>query len=164
MVAWNMTHQIDPWQREIILFHSQRLVQSFNHWTGQPLISVAGSPGEIAQALFEAPFVVLSHGLEADPILNYGNQMALTLWQMDWAQFTQMPSRLTAEPIERVERDRLLTTAATQGYISNYTGVRISQTGQRFLIENAIIWNIVDDANQHYGQAAMFNHWQPITR
>lgn len=152
-----------PWQQESIIQHSQLLVQSFQHWTGQPLLPVTDSPAAIAQALFEAPFAVLSHGLETDPILNYGNQTALTLWQIDWAQFTQMPSRLTAEPIERGERDRLLTQAVTQGYISNYTGVRIAATGQRFFIKNAIIWNVVNEANQHYGQAAMFDHWQPIT-
>jgi len=32
--------------------------------------------------MFEAPFVLISHGTEDDPILNYGNRVALWLWQM----------------------------------------------------------------------------------
>ena len=54
------------------------------------------------------PFVVASHGLQDDPILNYGNQVALDLWEMNWEQFTQTPSRLTAEPVNREERARML--------------------------------------------------------
>jgi hypothetical protein len=41
------------------------------------------APSDVAQFLFEAPFVVVSHGIEANPILNYGNKKALTLWELD---------------------------------------------------------------------------------
>ena len=151
-----------PWQQAAVILHTQRLCHSFEYWTGQPLLNLDELPEQKARSLFEAPFAVLSHGLETDPILNYGNQIALDLWQMNWHNFTQMPSRQTAEPLDRQERDRLLAQATVQGYLSNYRGVRISSTGQRFLIEDAIIWDVLDQQNLKWGQAAMFNHWQWI--
>ncbi|MEO1800781.1 MAG: MEKHLA domain-containing protein, partial [Cyanobacteria bacterium J06629_2] len=49
-----------------------------------------------AQALFEADFVLVSHGTEADPIYSYANYKALQLWQLNWEDFTSMPSRKSA--------------------------------------------------------------------
>jgi hypothetical protein len=148
-----------PWQQAAIVEHSQRLLSSFEHWTGRKLLAVEGTSEAIAQALFEAPFVVTSHGTEADPILNYGNQKALELWQMDWHQFTQTPSRYTAEPMQREERARLLEQARQHGFISNYQGIRISSTGQRFRIQDVIVWDVLDETNTRCGQAATFSSW-----
>jgi len=114
---------------------------------------------DLVARLFEAPFVLLSHGAESDPILNYGNRMALTLWETDWEQFTRMPSRLTAEPLAREERARLLADVARRGYTDAYRGVRFSLSGRRFFIERAVVWTIVDANARYQGQAAMFEQW-----
>ena len=110
---------------------------------------------EFAQALFEAPFVLVSHGTQPDPIFNYGNRKALELWKLDWEDFTRMPSRKTAEQVVQQERDRLLAETAAKGF-SNYSGIRISSTGKRFKIEDGIIWNVLDEQNQRCGQASVF--------
>jgi hypothetical protein len=72
----------------------------------------------------------------------------------------QTPSRKTAEPINRAEREKLLTRTRHNGYIDDYSGVRISKTGKRFKIDRAIIWNISDALGQYCGQAATFDTWQ----
>jgi len=102
---------------------------------------------------------VVSHGIETDPILNYGNRMALDLWEMAWEQLVETPSRLTAEPINRAEREWMLEQARARGYIDTYRGVRISGTGRRFLVENALVWNVLDSRGQRIGQAATFSQW-----
>lgn len=145
-----------PWQQQAIISHSQRLLHSFQHWTGRSLFEVNGSSVEIAQALFEAPFVLVSHGREPDPIFNYGNRKALELWQVSWQEFTQMPSRKTAEQVVQEERDRLLSEAATKGF-SYFSGIRITSTGQRFHIEDGILWNVLDDRDRQCGQAAVYS-------
>jgi hypothetical protein len=145
-----------PWQQQAIISHSQRLLHSFQHWTGRSLFEVNGSPVEIAQALFEAPFVLVSHSKESDPIFNYGNRKALELWQLYWEEFTQMPSRKTAEQVVQEERDRLLSEAATKGF-SYFSGIRITSTGQRFHIEDGILWNVLDDRDRQCGQAAVYS-------
>lgn len=123
------------------------------------MVARAGEVNDLARQLFEAPFVLLSHGTESDPILNYGNRMALTLWETNWERFTRMPSRLTAEPLARDERARVLADVARRGYTDTYRGVRISTAGRRFLIERAVVWTIVDADEQYQGQAAMFAQW-----
>ncbi|MBL1173856.1 MEKHLA domain-containing protein [Pantanalinema sp. GBBB05] len=151
-----------PWQDPIVIQHSQRLLRSFQHWTGRPLLVVDGSPIAIAEPLFTAPFVLVSHGTEVDPILNYGNQQALQLWEMDWQQLTQTPSRLTAEPISQETRNHLLAQVQTQGYVSGYEGIRISSTGRRFRISNVVVWDVLDENNDRCGQAATFDRWEFI--
>ena len=47
-----------------------------------------------------------------------------------------------------------------RGYIDDYSGVRISRTGRRFLIERATVWNLTDDRDQLCGQAATFHEWR----
>jgi len=65
--------------------------------------------------------------------------------------------------VERKEREQMLAQAKDQGYISNYRGIRISSKGERFLIEDGMIWNVLDEEQRPCGQAATFNHWTPIT-
>jgi MEKHLA domain len=152
-----------PWKSTAVIHQTQRLLNSYRHWFSQDLLSnPSPDPEAAAHQLFFATVVVLSHGTQADPILNYGNQTALNLWEMQWSDFTQMPSRLTAEPDLREVRSQLLATAAQQGYLKGYKGVRISKTGQRFLIQNATIWRVLDDGGNLCGQAATFENWEPL--
>ena len=157
-----MSDQPQPWQETAWIHHSQLLLNSYRHWLNEDLIPRVGNELEQAQALFEAPQVVVSHGTQADPILNYGNQTALKLWEMELSQFVQTPSRLTAEPMHRDERAQLLERTTRDGYVDDYRGVRISSTGRRFLIEQAIVWNLIDASGTYQGQAATFAHWKEL--
>ena len=71
-----------------------------------------------------------------------------------------LPSRVSAEPVHQAEREQLLATVARQGYIDNYRGVRVTKRGRRFLIEQATVWNLLDENAGHCGQAAMFSDWK----
>ncbi len=138
------------------------LLDSFRQFVGRELIPRGGNAVEDAAALFRSPFVVVAHGTQADPILCYGNRTALELWEVDIPQLTSMPSRLTAEPMHREERARLLERTTRDGFVDDYRGVRISRTGKRFLIERAIVWNLVDPQGNRVGQAATFAEWTPL--
>jgi hypothetical protein len=133
--------------------HAGRLLASYRHWTGEALWV------ESARALFEAPFPILSGGIDAEQTLNYGNAAALRLWETDWETFTRMPARLTAEPVHRSAREAFLQRVREEGVIRDYTGVRISARGRRFRIEQATVWNVVDAAGVYHGQAATFARW-----
>jgi MEKHLA domain-containing protein len=146
---------MNPW----VVEWSQELLNSYRHWIGRELIERVGDPEFQSRALFESPLVVVSHGTETDPTLNYGNGTALELWEMTWEQLVKTPSRLTAEPVNRAEREWMLEQARVRGYIETYRGVRISGTGRRFLVENALIWNVLDSSGQRVGQAATFSQW-----
>ena len=104
----------------------------------------------------------MSHGTEADPVLNYGNRAALALWEMPWEELTRTPSRLTAEAPNREERARLLEAVTRRGFIDDYSGVRITKSGRRFRISRATVWNLLTETNQPCGQAAMFDKWELV--
>lgn len=140
--------------------HSQILLDSYARLVGEELLSRDGDKEAQAARLFNAPFVVVSHGTQADPLLNYANQTALDLWKVDVHTLLTMPSRTTAEPMHRDERARLLERTTRDGFVDDYRGIRISSTGQRFLIERATVWNLLDKDDQHVGQAATFSEWK----
>ncbi|MGC3969777.1 MAG: MEKHLA domain-containing protein [Pirellulales bacterium] len=142
-----------------LVAHTQLLLDSFARRLGRELVDRAGDAEAQALRLLTAPFVVVSHGTEADPVLNYGNRTALELWETDFAALTKMPSRLTAEPMHRDERALLLERTTRDGYVDDYRGIRISSRGRRFLIEQAIVWNVDAADGVRRGQAATFDRW-----
>jgi hypothetical protein len=150
------------WQSDFAVAHAQILSRSFKHFTQRDLVPGNLPAAELSRFLFEAPFALLSHGTQADPVLNYGNQTALALWEMGWDEFTRMPSRLTAEAPNREERARILAAVAMRGFAGDYSGVRISKSGRRFEIARATIWNLRAEDGNFHGQAAMFDRWELI--
>ena len=142
--------------------HVELLRRSLRQLAGRDLVPPGLAPAEAARAVFEAPFVVLSHDAAPDPVLTYGNRAALALFELSWAELTRMPSRLTAEAPDRDERARLLARVAAHGWIDDYSGVRVSRTGRRFRIERATVWNLVDADGRPCGQAATFAEWHRL--
>lgn len=141
--------------------HARLLWSSYKRWTGRDLVEL--QPGiSLREQLDTAPCIILSHGTEADPVLNYGNEAAKRLWEMDEEQFAKTPSRLTAEPMEREERERFFEQVTTNGYVDDYTGIRISRTGKRFYIKQATVWNLIGDDGIYHGQAATFRSYTYI--
>ena len=149
-----------PWPTGFAVAQTQILARSLKHFTQRDLLPGDFPPPELAEKIFHAPFVIVSHGTEADPVLNFGNAAALALWEMSWAELTRTPSRLTAEAPDREERARLLAAVAERGFIDDYSGVRISKSGRRFRIARATVWNLLTEAGQPCGQAAMFREWE----
>lgn len=139
--------------------HAQLLLDNYRRCFAEDLVPRGKNE---AQRLMDAPFVVLSHGTQQDPVFNYGNATAQRLFEMDWATLTALPSRYSAEPMHRDERQQLLDEVATQGYSDNYRGIRISATGQRFYIDSARIWMLLDSEGKHVGQAATFSDWEML--
>ena len=139
--------------------HAELLIASYHHWTGKELVQQSASLQERYQALFEASYGIVSHNTDENPVFNYGNRTVLELFEMQWSEFIHLPSRKSAETVNRDERDRLMARVTREGYIDDYSGVRISSTGQRFMIKDAVVWNIIDDAGIYRGQAAVFFSW-----
>ncbi len=142
----------------VYLRHADLLCESYQRLTGRPLLNLASAEPP-ARALFDASFALVSHGVEDDPVFNYANRTALELFEMSWEQFTALPSRHSAEPENRAERARLLAQVSSHGYIDNYSGVRVSSSGKRFLIAEAVVWNLIDGRGGYHGQAAVFDKW-----
>jgi len=141
--------------------HARLLLDSYQRLLGKPLLAV-DPERSLAQQLDVARFVLLSHNTDSDPLFNYGNQQALALFELTEDQLVQLPSRLSAEPVNQQQREALLEQVRSKGYIIDYSGVRISRTGKRFLIQQAVVWNLLDEHGQYHGQAACFSDWTMV--
>ena len=149
-----------------IIAYNRLMANSFQRFTGESILGATDSATltdvELAQAMFNAPQTIVSHGTEADPIFRYANAQALRLWEMDWEAFIRLPSRLSAEVASEIQSDRnaLLKEALARGWIDDYAGIRISSTGRRFMIQKTVLWNVVDGAGVLHGQAAFIRDWR----
>lgn len=139
------------------------LANSYLDRVGTPLLDPALARADAARWLYEdAPFCVVAHNTDADPRFVYANRSAQRCFEYDWAEMTTLHSRLSAEQPNREERERLLESVRTRGFISDYRGLRIAKSGRRFWIENATVWNLVDRDGVYRGQAATFREWRDV--
>jgi PAS domain-containing protein len=142
---------------------AQLILVNYRRLFGNDLIAI-NDPSHAARLLFEAPCAVLSAlgPFGSDHLFNYANRAALDLFEYSSGELMGKPSSASAEPVHRDERRRLLDEVGKHGFIENYSGIRISQTGRRFRIVNATVFNLLDETGHHLGQAATFEDWQPV--
>ena len=136
------------------------LAESFARLTGQPLVD-AGD-GNIEAVLWQAPRAIVAHGTQDPPLFFYANRMGLELFEMDAEQIIGLPSYRSAEPALREERAAMFVQLEAEDVISNYAGIRIGAKGRRFMIEQAHVWNLVDEAGVRHGQAATWTDWHLV--
>jgi hypothetical protein len=146
-------------ENNYLIEHVVDIRNSYRHLLLKDLLPDIQSDEQFARQLFHASFAIVSHDSASDPIFNYANLKALELFELSWEDFTSLPSRLSAEAVNQAERERLLAEVTENGYINHYDGVRISSTGKRFQIRNAVVWNLMDNNQRNKGQAACFNQW-----
>lgn len=137
------------------------LLGSYARLLGRPLLDAAAGEQPTAAWLYRAPFCLLAHDGAADPIFIYANAAAQRCFGYGWDAFLTLPSRLSAETPARDERQRALDAVARDGFITNYSGIRIAKSGRRFRIENAVVWTLRDD-DSALGQAAMIRSWRDL--
>ena len=135
------------------------LTTSYARLTGKPLAPA----GKTAAWLYEeASFAVLAHNTDADPRFVYANRTAQACFEYGWDEIVTLPSRLSAEAPDRAERQRLMEAVARNGFIADYSGVRVAKSGRRFRIENGVVWQLFDEAGTLHGQAATFSSWPDV--
>ncbi|MGR9085935.1 MAG: MEKHLA domain-containing protein [Gammaproteobacteria bacterium] len=142
--------------------HAALIRQSYRLLLQKELIPEAGSDVEFARLLFHAPFAVLSHDTAADPVFNYANKTALSLFELGWQELLRLPSRLSAEALKQADREKVLTAVKEKGYVDGYQGIRIARSGRRFMIKNTVVWNLLDSEHRYRGQAASISEWEFI--
>ena len=135
----------------------QYMLDSHRQYVGNELIERSADPEVDAQRLFDLDAVVLSHDGGADPRFVYANLAAARLWRMEVDELVGMPSRLSAPPNHRDERQAMLQQAAKDGVLHGYAGTRVAKDGTLFVIEDATLWTV--DYPHGSGQAVVFRSW-----
>ena len=134
------------------------LEASYRHWLGESLPRPVDLPPQALLAWLHerAPYALLAHGTEGDPLFCYANHQALCCFGYSRTEFIGMPSRLSASPKDRAARQLLMETVARQGFATGYAGWRVDRTGRPFMIHAGVVWNLVDAEGVRLGQAALF--------
>ena len=132
------------------------LAESYFRLLGRPLLPERILPNDGARWLYEeAPFGLLAHNTDPDPVFIYGNRTAQRRFGYGWDELTALPSRLSAEAPERREREDFLRRVSHDGYVEDYRGIRVTKSGERFAIEGVTVWQLIDADGRHHGQAAL---------
>ncbi|MFY0728941.1 MEKHLA domain-containing protein [Pseudomonas sp. NFX15] len=136
----------------------ERLDASYRHWTGEQLPSppALSTPERLHWLHAHAPYSLLAHGTEVDPLFFYGNEQALACFKYPRSEFLGMPSRFSASPLDRALRQTLLEQVTAHGIAHGYSGYRVDRQGNAFMIHEGKMWTLVDHQGQHMGQAALF--------
>ena len=140
---------------------AELIFASYAKLLGKPLLELT-STDDLLEKMYFADFAILSHGTQVDSIFNFANQFALDKFELTWSDMRNLPSRYSAEAPNREERKALLDRVTQYGFIDDYQGVRISSTGKRFLIKQAVVWNLVDEYGVYRGQAAAFSQCEDL--
>jgi PAS domain S-box-containing protein len=137
------------------------LARSYHDRVGRSLLLADVEPALAAAWLFEqAPFCLLAHNTAADPRFIYGNRTAQACFGYDWDELTQLPSRLSALPDDRSQRQRFIDAVTRDGFATGYRGLRVARSGRRFWIEDVTLWQVTDAAGVLRAQAAVYPRWR----
>ena len=118
----------------------QQLDAAYRHWTGVrlPAPDSLSEDQRLAWLHSHAPYALLAHGTEADPLFYYANEQALASFKYPRDQFIGMPSRFSASPLDREMRQTLLEQVTAKGIAHGYSGYRVDCAGQAFMIHQAV--------------------------
>jgi MEKHLA domain len=137
------------------------LVSSYRRTVGlEPAFLEPGQRSSAAWLYEEARHPVLAHNTDPDPRFIYANKAAQACFEYGWDEMVSLPSRLSAEPVAREERQNLLDDVARHGFATGYSGFRIAKSGRRFFIEDGVVWQLIDGDGAVHGQAATFAQWR----
>lgn len=64
---------------------------------------------------------------------------------LGWSEFAALPSRQSAESIEREDREKLLNEVSQNGFTNDCSGIRMASTGKPFLVNQTAVWNLMGD-------------------
>ncbi len=150
-----LLHNNHDWHRQ----HVYNLLRSYYNLLGHKFENLNFNEPTSGDVILHSEWAVISHGNGQDPFFNYGNKTALSLFEVNLNQLKKIRSRNSAEITFQSDREIFMQQVRATGFVTGYSGVRISATGKRFKIKNVTVWNVTDEKGEPAGQAACFKDW-----
>ena len=157
-----MSHSITPEKRSAAwAARAAAILDSFRRLLGRELIDRSGDPREDARRLFELPLGVLAYDTAATPLLDWANAAAATAFDASPEELVGRPSAATAPADAMADRQELFSLLRRHGFVTGYSGTRISATGRRFVIEDVTVLELRDVCGKPAGHAAIIGKTRP---
>jgi len=134
---------------------AREILDSYARLLGRELIPRSGDAAEDARRLFDLPLAVLAHDTSPQPLLDWANQAAAMAFDATPEALLGLPSAATAPADAVADRGKLFEALARDGFVTGYSGVRISLTGRRFVIDDVTVLEVTDAAGSPAGHAAV---------
>jgi hypothetical protein len=134
----------------------KKIDQCYKQLTGQGLFCPEEVEDRYQWLHNEAPYSILAHGRGPDPVFFYANQCTLNCFKYSPEEMVQLPSRLSAGPMDRAERQLLLDTVTRDGIAKILQGPRVDKFGETFIINDVEVWQLGFNTDDVWGQAALF--------
>lgn len=130
--------------------------ESLERFTGTSLLKVMNV--DTMDAIHDnTRYAVLSHGNQTDPIYNYFNKAALLQFEYPEEEIYLLPSRYSAPPALRQDRDEKISSAVQQNVQFIPSAIRQGKSGKQFELINVTLWNVYNERNERVGQSAVFD-------
>ena len=73
-----------------------------------------------------------------------------------------LPSRLSAEAPIAPSAKRCWTKLRATASCRAIAALRVAKSGRRFIIEDGVVWELIDREGMRHGQAATFLSWRDV--
>ena len=140
---------------------AQEILDSYRRLLGRDLVERSGDEAEDARRLFDLHVAVLAHDTSPQPLLDWANQVAASAFDATPEALMGLPSSRTAPADAVADRGKLFETLAPRGFITGYSGVRVSLAGRRFIIDDVTVFALADAAGRPAGHAAVIGATRP---
>ncbi|MFT7245886.1 MAG: hypothetical protein ACI82A_003257 [Candidatus Azotimanducaceae bacterium] len=84
---------------------------------------------------------------------------ALSLFGYEHLAFLQLPSRETVAPEATAGRHELSARVDQKSIVTDYRGTRLTKTGNRIVIDDGVVWQLMDNLGRVHCHAAQLNGW-----
>lgn len=140
---------------------AREILDSFHRLLGCELVPRSGDAAEDARRLYGLPRAVLAHDTSPRPLLDWANLAAARAFDATPESLLGRPSAATAPADAVADRRALFDVLARQGFVTGYSGVRVSLTGRRFVIYDVTVLEVIDAAGHPAGHAAVIGATRP---
>ena len=137
---------------------------SHKKYLARPLLEPEPAEEQRAAALWQAPFVLMVHDDSEECALEYGNQAAMKLFEMEYLDFFGTSSFALVHPDAEVQQDWIWSLRDVEERFEKYAVVPrlrlMSATGRALVARAVLVFRVDSLEDEPIGQAVLFSKWQ----
>ena len=152
-----MSSIVPPPYRDAIMAPKIELVaSSFFRQARRPLVQKSD---DVIAALWTAPCAILAQYQISGTTTYFANRCALDVYETDYLGFNAQVQDYPAQKDQPAKPNGLFSGANPRNGVAKYSGNLLSCRGNRFRVQHALTWPLIDEGGAYHGYAAMFDLW-----
>jgi hypothetical protein len=145
-----------PYQDTTMAPKIELIASSFFRQARRPLVQKSD---DVIAALWTAPCAILAEYQMSGATAHFANRCALEVYETDYLGFSAQVQSFPAQKDQQPSPNGLFSGIHLNGGIAKYSGDLLSCRGNRFRVQHALTWPLIDEDGACHGYAAMFDLW-----